>query len=343
MFAKLIQVGKLLYCELVPSSLRPRLFRPKKLEEAISLHKQWLETVGTEQAQGKRLVVRHGGLRHIDLRNADLSQAVLFDCDLRGAILAPEAPMHGEESAGARLTGADLRYSRFEGALLAPPNDPGGRVYSGVDVSNANFVGASGLFGSDAAFTGQGLVFDPGEPPIVQRWGHPSSMGDFPPWEAMKVLGTLPILSISNVFFTLILAYAALAKWYNQQIDSLREVANSGLADQNVALLAGIMKPAPAPAHLGNLLLVFVCLSIANILYRTLCPTVVQEYSRYSVFGRGYDHGQRLTYLSATYSTPLVRILCFLLLTSSGGYLVLYLVRRIAEALEFFFPQMVMW
>lgn len=65
-----------------------------KLDEILSLHKEWLETFGKKGAKAN--------LRGADLEGADLSGANLRDANLRGANLR-----------GADLRGADLDFSVF--------------------------------------------------------------------------------------------------------------------------------------------------------------------------------------------------------------------------------------
>ena len=65
-----------------------------KLDEILSLHKEWLETFGKKGAKAN--------LRGADLEGADLSGANLSYADLRYANLR-----------GANLEGADLDFSAF--------------------------------------------------------------------------------------------------------------------------------------------------------------------------------------------------------------------------------------
>lgn len=309
-----------LYCELIPGVIRPRVpIGPERFRSLLKQHSAWL-SAGAEPSNSGRLVLFHRDLRQAGLRDADLRGAILIDCDLRAADLSAREDgeeRYSEREPDRRFQDVALDYSQLRGARLNSRSQGRRRP---IDLSGASFVGTNGMFGTDSASFGQEVSFDPARLPRLQRWGHPRDLGDFPSWETMKLLGTLPVLSVSNLLIGGILVYSAIASWYNTQTERLLAHAVAPDADTLLVQIANILAPAPASAHLGNVLMALVTLTLTNILYRVQCPTLVQEYSRWSVFGRGeYERSQRLTYLSATYSRPLFRYVCFLAMVGAGG------------------------
>ena len=94
-----------------------------KLDEILSLHKEWLETFGKKGAKanlrGADLEcanLRYANLRGADLEGADLSGANLSYADLSGANLSYA------DLSGANLSYADLRYANLSYANLSYAN-----------------------------------------------------------------------------------------------------------------------------------------------------------------------------------------------------------------------------
>lgn len=295
-----------------------------------------------DHSQGRRLELKHLSLREADLSLVKLKKAVLFDCDLRGARFCPSiSPDIDEDDISLNqlvsLEGADLRYSDLSNAILAPEPDAGGYLRRGMDVSNTNFAGCSGFFGSEPAYLGKGLYASPTSPPKFQLWWPNTTFGDLPSWEWMRILGRFPIFTTSNVVFAAIIAYAGIARWYNEHIDRIKSFETTEAAREYVDFLASVLSPAPSPSHLGHLLLVFLSLTLANIIYRVKCPQYVQELSRHFALDESHNKAS-YAFLSGAYSARLSRYLCFLLMISSGLYLAIYVLRRIYFALMFFYP-----
>ena len=85
-----------------------------KLDEILSLHKEWLETFGKKGAKAN---LRDANLRGANLRGADLSGANLSGANLSYADLR-DANLRGANLRDANLRGADLRGANLEGADL---------------------------------------------------------------------------------------------------------------------------------------------------------------------------------------------------------------------------------
>ena len=104
-----------------------------KLDEILSLHKEWLETFGKKGAKanlrGADLEcanLRYANLRGADLEGADLSGANLSYADLSGANLSYAdlryADLRGANLSGADLSKVNLRYADLRGANLRGAN-----------------------------------------------------------------------------------------------------------------------------------------------------------------------------------------------------------------------------
>ncbi len=114
----------------------------EKLKEILSLHVQWLETVG---AQGVRANLEGANLVGANLRGANLVGANLEGANLEGANLEGAdlegADLEGANLEGANLVGADLEGADLEGANLEGANLVGANL-RGANLRGANLEGA---------------------------------------------------------------------------------------------------------------------------------------------------------------------------------------------------------
>ncbi|MEJ8559838.1 hypothetical protein QTO30_00315 [Yoonia sp. GPGPB17] len=329
------------YCEVVPTLLRPRWKVPvEELMQRVSDHELWLATDGEE---GKRLELFWKKLDGWDVSQNNLDRCVLWDCDMRGARFAgtksTEAGSRAEEElVASTLRFADLSYCRLERAVFSTTREQEVELRGSKSaiVTGTRFVGCSGVFGAEGAFFGNGLVFDPTEPPVVQRWWPGSSIGDFPSWNLISTFQNLRLLAVSNTLAIALVFYAALAKILNNNLETMKLALEEAPNTDSLASLVASIPPLPTPSHFGYLLLVVVALTVANILYNYLCPTSIGSQltiSSYSAYG-----SEVFQSLAARYNGLFGRWICFFSLGGCCAYIVYYLVQRVSEAVQVFLP-----
>lgn len=101
-------------------------------EEQLNAHRQF---VGSEGAEGERLMKRGGNYVEKDLSGMNLEQGHFQGADFTGANLEGVSFAGGDFS-GARFINANLKGASFEGA------DVGGVFFDGADLTEANLASA---------------------------------------------------------------------------------------------------------------------------------------------------------------------------------------------------------
>ena len=330
-----------LYCIIVPFNIRPRSKMSKN-----GVREFFDKTISVTKSQENEF--RHINFSGLDFTGLDLENIKFLDCDFGRCIFQGEN--HQEEEftdspkyrslIGPKMANSSFNFCNFEGATFSRASDKY-QTREKIDLSGTSFIGAKGFFGDAKANLGRGVFFDHIRPPMIKLWGNKLSFGDFPSWDLIKLVGGLPIFSVSNIAFIAIIIYAGLAKWYNSQIYKIESLFHSSEGEIAEWLFVGkeVLREAPAPAHLGRLLVIFIVFFLANVLFRVFSPTVVREYSRsHKVKGAHTIQSEELEYLSAAYSLPIIRIITFVLLFGSAFEIIKYFFLRTSEALSFFFP-----
>jgi len=332
------ELSKSVYFEIFPSSIRPRKkMLPDDLDQKLNAHGVWLATDGD---QGTRLVLRSIDLRGWNVPNRKLDKADIVNCDLRGARFAgvqidKDDGTNEEVASASSLKFVDFSYSRLERAVFSTRREHDHVAAQSANATGARFVGCTGTFGAEGAYFGQGLVFDPATPPVLQRWMAGSSMGDFPSWNLISTFQNLRLLAVSNTLAIVLVFYAAIASLLNSNLASMK----ASLGDASSSEIAGLVNslpPLPTPSHFGYLLVVVVFLTITNILYNYLCPQSIGSQltiSSYSAYG-----SEVFQSIAARYNGLVGRWFCFLALGACCSYIVYYLIQRVVEALAVYLP-----
>lgn len=334
----------MVYCEIIPSFIRPRFrINSKKIEERLDSHNEWLATDGES---GRRLILYSVNLRGHEFFGRQLDKSILRDCDLRGSRFAgvrAKPAENGieasEKSSVATLKYADFSYSKVERAVFAVPREFEHAGRASANLTGAQFVGCSGVFGADGAYFGNALNFDPTEPPIVQRWLPGTSIGDFPSWNVVGAFQNLRLLAVSNTLAIILVFYAAISSILNDQLASMQKALVESGYNDSVAKVINSIPPLPAPEHFGYLLVVVVALTVTNILYNYLCPQSIGSQlvvSSYSDAGSSVFQS-----LSARYSGFIGRWFCFISLGACCLYIAFYLFQRVIEAIEVYLPSLI--
>lgn len=296
-------------------------------------HRLWLET---DSEQGQQADLSRCDFRGRELQGfpfdkgcfygADFTNARLHDSQFSQAVCRRAIFVRAKFIGDPSFARGDFRRANFRLATASSPT----KMRS---INNAILVGTQGLFGAERLRFR--LEFARGSEPIVQRWKHLRVWGDAPSWWHIGFAGRLPFFGLSNVTLIGILAYAAAARWYNRQLVGLVERAENGEVSATLDTLASVLVPAPAPSHLGRMLVALIALTIASVIYSLKCPDCVREYSQ-TAWEASKDRDP-IEYISANYSRLLWRWAAGLLYTGGIGYTALYVVRRVQEAVAFFY------
>jgi hypothetical protein len=251
----------------------------------------------------------------MDCRDLELHEKKFINCDFRNADL--------REGRCSRVVfdSCDFRGAKFDLANL-----------SGAKLKGCNLAATTGFWGHARVRVSTPLEYDRSRPCTFQRWGAGKWYGDMPGWSHIKKLGDLPLFGVSNIALILLLSYAGIAEWTNDNIDFIREKLQSAASERTQSIVAWL-KHVPAPAHFGLLLLAIVGLLVASILYKVFCPEVVKTFYRIQ---REERYIELLEYDAANYSRLYSRWACALLYIVSACYTAAYLIVRIWEASRFF-------
>lgn len=339
--ADVIRFAHSIYCEILPAQLRPRSkVDDHLLEEWLQSHGEWLATDGQH---GTRLKMYGKNLQGWDVSGRVLDRCVLRDCDLRGARFAgvkikkPDAGDGSrEESSVASIRGVDFSYSRLERAVFGTTREHERVNARTANMTGARFVGCSGVFGAEGAYFGRELIFDPTEPPIVQRWLPGSSFGDFPSWNLISTFQNLRLLAVSNTLAIILVFYAAIANIYNASLISVQSAVQSDADPDSLSKLVLAIPQIPTPSHFGYLLIVVVFLTVTNIIYHYLCPQSVG--SQMVISSYSSSSNDVFQTLSARYHGLIGRWFCFVALSACCSYIVYYLLQRVSEAIDTYLP-----
>ncbi len=221
-------------------------------------------------------------------------QAQIVESDLKGTV----------------FSGAELRNVVFDGSDLSGSDLRGARL-SSAKVRGSRFIDCKGLEGRDAAqqedlwYTEWAVVYPP---------------RDWLGWTIVRGIGSMPLFSASAVTVAGIVVYGRCVAWYNSVVANLEDGVRPLVAQVATPLF---LERLTFPIELSLLLLATVMLAVAAIIFRVLCPELVQEYSQTQWVRQ--MKGSRLEYLASAWKHRRWRYVCATLYLLGGGYTVSYL------------------
>jgi uncharacterized protein YjbI with pentapeptide repeats len=208
-----------------------------------------------------------------DLRSSFLRQTIFHKADLSGAICVA-SDLSGADLTGAKLERADLSLARLNGAIIRRTD------FYEANLNQASMervVGARPAQNLLTAQTERVLYFETAVRDWPERWLD---------WEAIRIVGRLPLFGASYTGLILIPAYVYFLQIYNDKIEAARAwIAHTAGTSNGIPGAAGNavldhLHPETVPDSFFWLFLSTFCLAVASTIYAGVCPSRIKEFSR---------------------------------------------------------------